>query len=86
MTENKQTKIESLKSMMESCFTYGGLERNSWNFERYIKKYEKELGTDLFNKIYDEYSSILNDNCEVIHGVYTDSEGVTYNNLIWKNK
>lgn len=70
--------IGSLKSMMDSCFTYDGLTKDN----SYIKKYRYDLGIELFNKIYDEYSKHLNENYIVNRGVYTDHEGCSYNSLI----
>ena len=76
-----ETKIESFKSMMHSCYTYGGIERNGNNFERFLTPYEQRLGSDLFNKIYEEHSKYLRDNYKVVLNVYTDFEGLVYNQL-----
>jgi hypothetical protein len=74
----------SLKSMLISCFTYGGIERDKWNFERYISPYIDKLGIELFNEVYAEQGEFFK-KCEVIPNVYTDSEGLTYNSLKIKN-
>jgi hypothetical protein len=73
-----EKEIEQLKSMLESCFTYGGLDKEN----RYIKPYIYTLGIELFNKVFDEYSKYLRENYIIKHNVYTDNEGVTYNSLI----
>jgi hypothetical protein len=70
-----------LKSMMISCFAYGGIEKTSFNYERYIKEYEERLGEEIFNEVYEEQAEFLNKNYTVEINVYTDSEGLTYNKL-----
>jgi len=74
----EESDIKSLKSMMESCFTYGGISKDN----KYIKPYIQTLGVVLFNKVYDEYSKYLSENFFVKTNVHTDHEGVTYNSLI----
>lgn len=69
-----------LKSMLISCFAYGGIEKQNWNFERYILPYQKEMNKNTFDEIYSEMNEYF-ERCEVKHGVYTDSEGCTYNEL-----
>ncbi len=73
--------IESMKRMMESLFTYGGLGRDSYQFEEYLSKYIDILGTRLFDKTYNEYRKQLEDNYEVEQNVFTDREGLSYNSL-----
>jgi hypothetical protein len=70
----------SMKSMMVSCYTYGGLERGSHNFNQYLKEYENKLGVEVFNEVYNEQLEYLN-GFEVVQNVYTDSEGLNYNSL-----
>lgn len=81
---NIEHRISAMKDMMKSCFTYGKLDKSTYNFERYIKPFEEQLGEDLFNEIYEEHSKYLADNFEIKQNVYTDSEGLTYNQLIKK--
>lgn len=71
--------------MIDSCFTYGGADRDSWNFTRYIEPYKKELGAE-FDRIYEERLTDLKANYKVLHGVSTDFEGCTYNSLIKTKK
>jgi hypothetical protein len=71
-----------LIEMIRSCFTYGGADRNSYNYTRFIAKYESELGN--FEEIYTKELEFLNKNATVETNVYTDSEGLTYNRLIIK--
>lgn len=76
--------VDSLKEMVRSCFAYGGGDRDSWNFKRYIKPYEDKLGIDKFNEIYESYLKELKDNYDIKTNVYTDSDGCTYNELVKK--
>lgn len=80
----KDRKELSLKSMLISCFCYGGVDKDSWNFERYISPYVKELGDELFEEVYNEQVAFLNKNCTVKENVYEDCEGLNYNSLIIK--
>lgn len=77
-----ETRIEDLKEMIESCYTYGGADRDTYNFDTYIKKYELEIGKEMFEKTYTEHLSLLKDQYSIQSNVYTDSEGLNYNSLI----
>jgi hypothetical protein len=74
-----------MKEMMESCYTYGGADKDSYNYERYILKYKDKLGEELFNKVYDEHLRDLKENYLVENNTYTDCEGLTYSNLVKKS-
>ena len=76
-----EQQIKFLKDMVESCYLYDGVERNSYNYHTYIKKYEDILGMELFEKVYFEHLEYLKNNFTISIGVYTDSEGLTYNSL-----
>jgi len=69
---------DAFKSMMESCYCYGGLTKSN----SYILEFRKELGDDAWNEIYDDYSEFLKNNYTVEHNVGRDSDGITYNRLI----
>ena len=77
-TPTTESEIKRLKGMMRSCFAYDGLSKDN----TYIAKYEDKLGSELFNKVYDEHEIYLNESFKVERSVYTDSEGCTYNRLI----
>jgi hypothetical protein len=79
--ENKQDEIKSFSEMLESCYTYGGIGRESYNFGRYLQKYEDILGIQLFNEIYQQESQRLKE-YKIEPCTYTDSDGLTYNTLI----
>ena len=85
MTQQIKEEIQSMKEMMESCYTYGGAEKDSYNYERYILKYKDKLGEELFNKVYDEHLRDLKENYLVENNTYTDCEGLTYSNLVKKS-
>jgi len=85
-TIDKKATIESLTQMMDSCFTYGGLDKTSYNYERYILPYKERLGEELFNEVFDNYSDYLKQNYTIERNVYTDSDGLTYNSLIKKTE
>jgi len=79
--ENKQDEIKSFSEMLESCYTYGGIDKNGYNFGRYLQKYEDILGSQLFNEIYQQESQRLK-GYKIEPCTYTDSDGLTYNTLI----
>ena len=66
-----------LKGLMQSCYAYDGLSKDN----SYIAKYEDKLGTELFNKVYDEHKTYLEDMFTILRGVGSDSEGNVYNSL-----
>lgn len=82
LSEEQQDNITSLNSMIESCFTYGGADRDSHNFERYIKPFEIKLGKELFDFTYQNTLYELKENYKVEQNVYTDCEGLNYNSLV----
>ena len=69
-----------MKSMMISCFSYGSIDKGSYYYNQYIEPYWKELGTKVFEEVYNEQKEFLK-NCTVDVNVYTDSEGCTYNSI-----
>jgi hypothetical protein len=79
-----RTRIDALKEMIKSCYTYGGADRNSYNFDKYIKRYEDEIGKEMFEKVYEEHLSLLKELYTIQSNVYTDSEGLNYNSLVKK--
>jgi hypothetical protein len=77
----KQDKVKSFIEMLESCYTYGGIDRNNYNFGKYLQKYEDILGAQLFNETYQRESQRLKKYI-ILENTYTDCEGLTYNTLI----
>ena len=78
ITNDFESSVDAFKSMMESCYCYGGLTKTN----KYIVDFKAELGQALWNEIYESYSSFLKKNYTVEHNIYQDNEGVTYNRLI----
>lgn len=72
---------KGLRNTIESCFAYGGFEKDSWNYTRYILPCKEKVGEETFERIYDEHTKYLTENFEVVHNTYTDSEGGIYNSL-----
>lgn len=68
---------EGLRSMIESCFVYGGMGKD----DEYIRPYKYKLGEEEFHRIYDEHTKYLTENFIVERSVYTDGEGGIYNSL-----
>jgi hypothetical protein len=76
---------EGLESMIDSCFTYGGYEKGSYQYKKYIEPYKDSFDSEEeFDKVYAERIKELTENYIIEQNVYTDGEGVTYNNLIRK--
>jgi hypothetical protein len=74
----------SLKDMMISCFCYSSIEKNTYDYIKYIQprinKLPKDVGVEVYNEMYD----FLTKNCTVETNTYTDNEGLNYNTLIIK--
>lgn len=75
---------EALTSMIKSCFTYGGADKDSWNYNRYITQYQKEFSEEDFNRIYEDTIKDLKENYQIKEYVYIDQEGCSYNELVKK--
>ena len=69
-----------MKNMITSCYTYGGVEKDSYNFTQYIKKYRDKLTEEVFEEVYSEQMEYLK-GFAVQKAVYSDSEGGVYNSL-----
>tara|TARA_X000001382_G_scaffold47372_1_gene32084 strand:+ start:284 stop:553 length:270 start_codon:yes stop_codon:yes gene_type:complete len=70
--------ITAFKSMMESCYCYGGLTKSNV----YILEFKEVLGEDLWNEVYNGYSKYLKNNYTVEHNIGTDNDELTYNRLV----
>lgn len=84
LTDQEQKEIESMKSMMDSCFCYGSIDKDSYQFERYILPYKKILGEILFSITYHNHKSNLELNYKVERLTGQDGEGNWYNTLTRK--
>lgn len=70
-------RITRLKGMIKSCYAYDSLHPDN----PYLKEYREELGTIIYNAVYEEQVKYLTENFTIERGTYTDSEGCTYNRL-----
>ena len=77
-----QEEIKDFKSMLDSCFAYGGVEKDGLYYDEYILPHKKNLGAKVFNRVYKEYKKHLEENYTIEEDVYTDREDVSYNSLI----
>ena len=69
------------REMINSCLCYGS------NFleSRYSEPYIQDLGRERVIEIYNE-QKIDFDKAIVLHNVYEDGEGVTYNSIKWEDE
>lgn len=75
----------SLKSMLNSCFTYNNnYSKGSYYYDRYIKPRIDNLPEGVGEEVYKEHTEFLENNCYIEYGVFTDHEGCTYNSLKYK--
>lgn len=80
--ETTEKTIECLKNMINSCFTYGSADPGSYYYDKYILPYKQQLPEDVFETEYKNHLDHLKANATIEVNVYTDCEGLTYNNLI----
>lgn len=80
--EQKQLHRElDCREMINSCLCYGS------NFleSRYSEPYIQDLGRERVLEIYNE-QKINFDKAIVLHNVYEDGEGITYNSIKWEDE
>lgn len=80
--EQKQLYRElECREMINSCLCYG------YDFieSHYSKAYIKDLGIDRVKQLYNEQKADFN-KAKVIHNVYEDGEGVSYNSIEWEDE
>jgi len=82
LTEKEQEQINSLKNMMPSCFAYGGIEKDSYNYKKYIEPIGEGMNKGLFNFFYNQQKSYLELTFKVEFETSVDSEGGMYNSLV----
>ena len=82
--EEKQIDRElSCREMINSILCYDGKEEilKDW----YLKKYIDELGLETVQRLCDEQVADF-ENAIVKRNVFTDSEGINYNSVIWADE
>ena len=80
--QETREEVKSLKEMIDCCYTYGGADKTSYNYERYVLPYAEKIGKRLFNRVYKEHLQDLMKNYSIKFDVYTDCEGLSYNSLV----
>lgn len=80
--EQKQLHRElDCREMINSCLCYGTDFLNS----RYKDRYIKDLGEQRVIELYNEQKKDF-DKAIVLHNVYEDGEGVSYNSIQWEDE
>lgn len=76
------------REMINSCLAYGSI-RDFWRVNyrghSYADSYVRRLGKEKVVELAEEQESDFA-KATVLHDVYTDSEGVTYNSVIWADE
>ena len=80
-------KIE-LRSMIDSVWCYHNYKDiDSYMNNKYILDYQNHgLSIEEIKEIVINQVNYLNENCEIEYNVYEDSEGCTYNSIVYKEK
>jgi hypothetical protein len=78
--QNQLNKELQCRDMINSVLCYKGKE-NIMNNE-YINDYIDDLGHDIVQRLCDEQIADF-ENATVKENVHTDSEGISYNSIIW---
>lgn len=78
--QNQLSRELQCRDMINSILCYKGKE-NLMNNE-YIDDYINDLGHDIVQRLCDEQIADF-EKATVKHGVHTDSEGISYNSIIW---
>ena len=68
------------RDMINSILCYQGM--NNITENRYLKKYFDSLGTIIVSQLINEQIQDVSKS-QIVKNVYTDSEGCSYNNIIW---
>ena len=82
-TKNIRTADElSCREMINSCLIYGDptafYDESTGEFQEYAQSYVKDLGAETVKRLWDEQLADFA-KATVVFGVYTDSEGCSYN-------
>lgn len=68
--------------MINSILAYNGLDIDNVLSNRYMAEYIEELG---LLTVMELAQAQIDDIAYIKHGVYTDSEGCSYNSIVWKD-
>lgn len=90
----REEKEISCRQTINSCLCYGTnfFEKfrhwvwpNGYAFESYADSYIKDLGEETVKRLYNEQKADFA-KATVVKDVVTDSEGVSYNSIIWEDE
>ena len=75
------------REMINSCLCYGSIRdfwRENYRGERYCDRYVRALGMTRVRELSEEQEADFA-KARVLHDVFTDSEGCTYNSIVWED-
>ena len=87
MTEDERKELRelSVREMVNSILCYGNASSGVGEYDRnrYFIEADKLLGKEKVNTIIEDQTRYFREHAKVIHGVYKDGEGCTYNSIQW---
>ena len=83
--ERKELRELSVREMANSIMCYGNTNVgvDEYNRNIYFVEADKLLGKEKVNTIIEDQTRYFREHAKVIHGVYKDEEGCTYNSIQW---
>ena len=83
--ERKELRELSVREMVNSIMCYGNTNVgvDEYNRNIYFVEADKLLGKEKVNTIIEDQTRYFREHAKVIHGVYKDGEGCTYNSIQW---
>ena len=83
--ERKELRELSVREMVNSIMCYGNTNVgvDEYNRNMYFVEADKLLGKEKVNTIIEDQTRYFREHAKVIHGVYKDGEGCTYNSIQW---
>lgn len=84
-TEDEEKELQEIatRRMVNSIVCYGGLKVGEYDREHYFTREDKVLGKERVNQIIADQIEFFRNHAKVHSGVYTDSEGCSYNSIEW---
>ena len=71
--------------MCESMIAYGNF-LGGYSDKTYLTKYRNALGSERVNWIFNTLCNYIHESCDILVGVHTDSDGVSYNSIVEKGR
>lgn len=81
--EEKELQELATRSMVNSCACYGGLKVSEYDREHYFTIGDKVLGKEKVNEIIADQIEFFRNHAKVLHDVYIDCYGCSYNSIQW---